>query len=290
MKRLRHLSAFAVCGLLAAGTASAQQPGLLDNLSLFVGPDGSKQPQDLGINANMGIRLSANLGFPLLEDYGIGGQVGAACNLSDGAVHVLDQIEGSHNRQQTFVTIGAFSHSHPVTWALAYDILFERYYDNFTVSQLRGEAGYKLTSADEIGAWFTIGASGADAHMAGTPVRLDAISMVNGDWRRTWASGARTTLWAGVAGGHEELVWVIPGSTRLDHVFVYGADLQFPLNRRLDITGAANFITPTATGTVDAYLGVTFYPGRDGSASAHGRFAPPMTVANNPAFAVNLAR
>jgi hypothetical protein len=290
MKRSRKVSALVLLSLLVAGTASAQQPSLLDNLSLFVGPDGSKQPQDLGINANMGIRFSGNLGFPVVEDLGIGAQVGAACNLSDGAVHVLDQIEGTKNRQQTYVTLGAFSRTHRVTWALAYDLLFERYYDNFTVAQLRGEVGYKVTSADEVGAWFTIGTSGADAHMAGTPVRLDAISMLNGDWRRTWESGARTTLWAGVGGGHEELVWVIPGSTRLDHVFVYGADLQFPLNRRLDITGAANFVTPTATGTVDAFLGVTFYPGHDGSASAHGRFAPPMMVANNPTFAVNLKR
>jgi hypothetical protein len=38
----------------------APQPSIFENLSLFAGLDGSKQPQDLGINANMGLRLAAN--------------------------------------------------------------------------------------------------------------------------------------------------------------------------------------------------------------------------------------
>jgi hypothetical protein len=72
-------------------------------------------------------------------------------------------------------------------------------------------------------------------------------------------------------------------------VFVYGSELALPLSPRLEITGAANFITPTATGTVDAFLGVTFYPGKGGTA-ARGSFAPLLGVANNPHFAVNLQR
>src|SRR5688572_15748251 len=102
------VAAFAIV-LGAAWSAAAQSaPGMFENLSLFVGPDGSKQPQDLGINAHMGIRLGANLGFPLSEAVKLGAQIGVAENLSDSAVHVLDQVEGTSRRTQTFVTAGVF--------------------------------------------------------------------------------------------------------------------------------------------------------------------------------------
>jgi hypothetical protein len=100
---------------------------LWENVSVFAGLDGSKQPQDLGINANMGARFSANLGLPISDRLNLGAQVGAGVNLSDAAVHVLDQIEGTSNRTQTFVTIGLFQAvGRKTTWGLAYDALMQQ--------------------------------------------------------------------------------------------------------------------------------------------------------------------
>jgi hypothetical protein len=73
-------------------------------------------------------------------------------------------------------------------------------------------------------------------------------------------------------------------------VFVYGADLHMPLNDRFAVTGAANFLTPTATGTVDAYLGIVFYPGHIAMHHAAQDFSPLLMVANNPTLSVNLKR
>ena len=56
----------------------------------------------------MGARFSANLGLPISDRLNLGAQVGAGVNLSDAAVHVLDQIEGTSNRTQTFFTAGLF--------------------------------------------------------------------------------------------------------------------------------------------------------------------------------------
>ncbi len=277
----------------ANAPAAAQAPvqkarGLLDNLSLFVGPDGSKQPQDLGINANMGIRASANWAFPLLERLNIGAQVGAGVNVSDAAVHVLDQIEGTSRRTQTFATFGVFQKDlAKLNWGLAYDAQIQQYYDDFQLGQLRGQAGYALASQDEVGVWFTKGLKGDNGHMAGAQVRVDPIGQVNVYTRHTWSSGAQTTVWVGVANGHSNVVWVLPDEQRNNRVLVYGSELNLPLDERFSITGAANFITPTATGTVDAFLGLTFYPRRGG---ARASFAPLTTVANNPSFAVNLQR
>jgi hypothetical protein len=273
-----------------------QTPGVdqrgrwFDNLSLFVGPDGSKQPQDLGINANMGIRFAGNLGLPIHGRAGLGVQLGAALNLSDAAVHVLDQVEGTSRRTQTYLTMGVFQRSGDWNWGVAYDVLFQKYYDDFTLAQWRGQMGYALNARNEVGAWFAKSASGDDGEMAGTPVRLDPISQVNGYTRITWTNLAQTAVWAGVASHHHNVVWVFPDNSKDDYVFVYGADLFVPLSERFGLLGAANFLTPTATGTVDAYLGVVFYPGRGAFRAVRNSFAPLQTVANNTSFPVNLRR
>ncbi len=261
-----------------------------DYLEIFGGLDGSKQPQDLGINANMGIRLSVNAGIPLLKRTGLGAQVGAAINLSDAAVHVLDQIDGTSRRTQTYLTLGLFQRvASRLSWAAGYDLLHQQYYDTFNLGQLRGQVGYEITRTEEIGARITAPLKGDRGVVAETAVNLRPIAQVNGYYRRIWPSAARTTLWAGVAGEHHNVVLVFPDNSKHEKVFMYGAQLEMPLSDRLSVTGSGNFVTPTATGTVDAYLGVTFYPGRK-SASARRQFAPAMFVSNNPEFPVDLNR
>jgi hypothetical protein len=274
----------------AQSVAPASKPGIFENLSLFVGPDGSKQPQDLGINAEMGVRFAANWGFPISERFKLGAQVGAASNISDGAVHVLDQIGGPGHRTQTFVTMGVFQRPSRFNWGLVYDLSLERYYDDFRFSQWRGQAGYSVTDSDEVGTWFTKSAHGQDGHLGLTAVRLDPISQVNAYTRHTWANHAQTTVWVGVANAHSNIVWVLPDNSTSGHMLVYGSALDIPLSERFGVTGAANFITPSGTGTVDAFLGLTFYPGRGGFRAARNTFAPLTTVANNPTMAIDLRR
>jgi hypothetical protein len=274
-----------------AAASSNQKTGVFDNLSLFVGPDGSKQPQDLGINANMGIRFSANVGFALSEALKLGAQVGVGSNISDNAVHVLDQIQGTTRRTQTFFTAGVFERpNEKVNWGLVYDTVFEHYYDTFHLSQLRGQAGYNVTSDNEIGASFTKQLRGASGVMGTTPVRLDPIDQIKGYTRHTWATRAQTSVWIGMANGHHDVVWVFPDNSRDTHVLLYGAELYIPLSEKFAVSGAANLLTPASTGTVDAYLGVSFFPGRGAFRATGNRFAPLQSVANNPEMAINLHR
>jgi hypothetical protein len=273
----------------AAATSAVTAHPFFENLELFAGLDGSKQPQDLGINANMGVRLAANVGVPILERAHLGAQFGAAVNFSDAAVHVLDQIEGTSRRTQTFVTFAVFERpTDRLSWALGYDYLHEHYYDTFNLGQVRAQAGYQITPTNEVGSWFTKAIHGQDGVMGTTAVRLDAISQANGYIRHTWPTSARTMVWAGVASHHSDVVWVLPDNSRDKNVVVYGAQLELPLSDRLSVTGSGNFLTPAATGTVDAYLGVTYFTGR--SSTKRGPFAPPMMLGNNPEFPVDLRR
>jgi hypothetical protein len=275
----------------AASAAPAPVIGRFENFSLFAGLDGSKQPQDLGINAHMGVRTAVNSGLKLAEKWGLGAQVGGALNFSDAAVHVLDQIGGPSRRTQAYLTLGVFQRtSKKFNWALAYDMLHEDYYDNFHLAQFRTDLSYNINAQNSFGASIAKAVRGDDGVMGETPVRLDPISQVHGYFRQVWPTGAMTRLWAGVAGGHNNVVWVFPDNSRKDHVWVYGADLHMPLSDHFAVAGQGNFVTPTATGTVDAYLGVVFYPGRSALRQSQSRFAPVMPVANNPTFSVNLKR
>lgn len=291
------IAAVLAVGLGGASTASAQSAsqtgptGPFENLSLFVGPDGSKQPQDLGINANMGIRFGANLGLPLVKAANLGMQIGVAQNLSDAAVHVLDQVEGTSRRSQTFATVGVFQRPNEQwNWGLAYDLSMSNYYDNFTMGQLRGQVGFGMRESDEVGVRFSKSTQGDTGSMGGTPVHLDPMTQIAGYHRHTWASAAQTSVWAGIARSHHNIVWVFPDNSRDENVLVYGAELSVPLSDRFALSGAANLVTPTATGTVDAYLGVTFYPGRSAIRAARNTYAPIVPVANNPEMPIDLRR
>jgi len=265
--------------------------GLFDNVSLFLGLDGSKQPQDLGINANFGGRTSVNWGFPLVRAMGIGGQIGTSLNYSDSAVKVIEEIDGHKDRFQNFTTVGVFQRTCcGLSWAVVYDFLSEEYFESFSFGQWRGQIGYEVSQSDEIGIWAALGDRGDAGSFLGTPIRLSPITQGNLFWRHTWPNLARTTLWAGIAEGHGGVVFVFPNDLPSHERLVFGSNMHVPLNEWLALFGEANFISPSDTGTVDAYLGFALYPGGGARKVGKRRFAPLLPVANNPTFAIDLVR
>lgn len=272
----------------AQGSAqNAPSTSVFDRVAFFAGLDGSKQPQDLGINAVMGLRLSVNAGVPVAPSKGLGVQIGAAVNLSDAAVHVLDQIEGTSRRSQAFVTAGVFQRLSRASWGLAYDIQRDMYYDTFNLGQVRGEAAARLTSTDELGVAFNVGTGTQTGAVGDTVVELTPIAQALGFLRRDWSRGGRTTTWVGVASQHHNQVLVIPDASVDRHVLVYGARLDLPLNDRISISGSANLVTPAATGTVDAFLGITIRASR-ANERERALSLPLMPVVNNPEMPVDL--
>ena len=271
--------------------SESTQGSLLDNLSFFAGLDGSKQPQDYGVNAQMGGRISLNLGIPIQEEWGLGVQAGTAYNFSSAAMQVLPRLAGENERNQYYTTLGLFQRSPwGLNWSIAYDFLWEDYYDHFQFGQWRGRVGYQLTECNEIGVWFAKHDRGDAGTLLGIPTYLQPISQINAFWRHTWFGSAWTTLWVGAAQQHGRVVLGLPDAAPITHPFVYGADLNIPLNDWLSIWGEANFITPASSGTVDAYLGFAIYPGGGAKRSLQNKFQPLLPVANNNSFAIDLAR
>lgn len=277
-------------GGCAEGFRSECCNSLLQNLSLFMGLEGSKQPQDFGVNANFGGRFHANLGLPLLPDQGIGVQIGTALNYTDNAVQVFERIEGNSERFQSYTTIGMFQRAEcGWAWAVGYDFLYQDSYDNFKLGQLRGDLGFQYDACNEFGSWFACSLEKDRGHFGAIPLVLDPITQGSVYWRRTWENDTQTTFWLGIAEGHGEVNVALGDLPPVDERLVFGSDVFVPLSPALALFGQANFLTPADTGTVDAFLGIAFFPG--GSHGARNRkFAPRLAVANNTTFASDLFR
>lgn len=261
------------------------------NLSVFLGLDGSKQPQDLGVNAHMGGRFAINYGMPLWEEYNLGVQIGSAVSYTAHAVQVVEALDGTSERFQSFTTLALFQRTDAGwKWAIGYDYQAQNYYQNFDYGQWRGLLGYDCGPRNELGVWYALRDNGDTGSFMNTPVTLRPINQANFYWRHTWENFAETTCWAGVAEGHGTEVFVFPVSPALDTCFTYGARLQVPLGDRVALFGEANFITPADSGTVDAYLGFAFYPYGGAHGALQRRYSPLLPVASNPTMAIDLRR
>lgn len=276
------------CGLPHCNSCGSAS--LCENLSLFLGLEGSKQPQDFGVNAHFGGRFHANWGFPISVSNGLGLQIGAAINETRNAVQVVERVEGSKSRTQLFTTIGLFQRCPSGwNWALTYDHLNQDYFDDFSLGQWRGHLGYWLDGCTEIGVRVARSDGGDDGFFTTIPVSMEAITQGSLYGRKVWPTAAVTGFWVGIAEGHGETNVALGDLPPVNQRFTFGSDIFCPLTNRLAIFGEANFISPADTGTVDAYLGLVYHFGGNHRVFTR-RFAPVLPVANNTSMSVDLTR
>ena len=272
----------------------------LENLMLFLGLEGSKQPQEFGANAHFGGRFSANIGLPLSEELGLGVQVGTAINYTDNAVEVFERVNEVRGRTQSYTTIGLFQrHESGVVWALAWDHLYQTYFDKTHLNQIRGRIGFQITEKDQIG---LRGSASHDSDRAvfnvfgavPFPVVFEPLSQGSVYWQHRWESEVETMFWVGVAESHGqrnvafEAAFGLPPQEPSGRDLLCGAQIHVPLNDHWALFGQGNFVTPAYTGTVDSYLGFAFYPGGGARRATQKRFAPVMPVANSTNFTTDL--
>jgi hypothetical protein len=274
---------------VAYGIEGARNWSPLDSLELFGGLEGSKQPQDFGVNAHFGVRFHANWGVPISRDLGLGLQVGTSVNLTDHAVRVTEAIDGASSRDQNFTTVGVFQRSAGGwVWGLVHDFLYESDYDRVFLTQWRARAGYQISQTDELGVFGMAPQKKDTAAWGPTNVRLRPLTQGSVYWRHTWEYGSQVGCWLGVAESHGQANVALGNEHPSGPRLVFGSDLHLPLNDYLAIYGEANFVTPAATGTVDAYLGFAYYPGGNARLWRRRAFSPVLPVANNTSFTTDL--
>ncbi len=266
--------------------------GPFDELYVRMAIDGSKQPQDFGVNAQLGGQAAINAGFPILADLYLGMQVGSSVTATSNAVRVYELLGESTGRTQNFTTLGLFQRTDSgFAWGFVHDFLYENHYDDFKLGQWRIRTSYDLSETTQIGCTAMLQSYG-DAGIFGTStnVRLQPIDQFHLYLRHFWKTGAQTTLWAGVAEGHGEDNAVTGFSPPKDESFLFGADVLMPLTATLAIYGETNMIMPSDTGTVDAFLGVQWYPGGNTRSARRRKFSPMLELASPVSFAADLAR
>ncbi len=266
--------------------------GVFREFTALMAIDGSKQPQDFGVNANLGVQSSFNWGLALLPSYGLGLQVGSGITATSNAVRVYELLGETSGRTQSFTTLGLFQRSESGwAWGVVHDFLYEKSFDDFQLGQWRARLSYDLTEDDTLG-MTTMLRSYDDSGVFGTStaVTLKPIDQANLFWRHFWNTGAQTTLWTGIAQGHGEDNIVTGPSASKDEQFLLGADVLMPLTARLAIYGETNLMMPADTGTVDAFLGVQWYPSGNVKNARRGRYSPMMSLASPTTFSVDLSR
>ncbi|NQU23896.1 MAG: DUF4148 domain-containing protein [Candidatus Nealsonbacteria bacterium] len=268
-------------GQQAFGNLRAAYDHGLQDFTLSSSVDAFKGPLDLdNQNGNFGFQFGVNGAIPLSEPLGIGVQAGTSAILSD--LHGT-QFTGSRIRTQNFTTIGLFQRNScrapKLSWGFAYDWLHDEYYSSMVFSQWRVKLGYQLTPQSELGIWACIPDQG-DTAVVGSPQigftteRFRPISQGNLYYSRCWESGARTTMWIGIA---DE-----PGE------FIFGADARVPLSPRTSLVGNFNYVLPSSGGITgqdeemwNVSVGLELTLGPCHNHCAINRFAPFFPLANN---------
>ncbi len=278
----------------ARKSSQRNQPvnSLLDEFTALLAMDGSKQPQDFGVNANAGLQASMNMGIPLLREYGIGAQIGTNYTATDNAVRVYELLNETTKRNQSFTTVGFFQRTDGgFSWGGVHDFLYEDSYDHFSLGQWRVRGSYLLNSHNEVGITGHLrGQDSKGVWGTSTPVTLRAINQGNLYWRKFWRTGAQTTGWIGMADRHSQDNIVTGPAPAKKDCFLFGADILMPLSSCLAIYGETNMITPFDTGTVDAFLGIQWYPRGKTFRARRGQFSPLFSTASPVSFSTDLVQ
>ncbi len=277
-------------GSLSDNSSKPGLRGIFDRSSWFAGLEGSKQPQDFGVNANLGSRYAASFGGPLLEDRNLGWQLGTAIQFTDNAVRVNELLGAPNDRFQSYTTAGLFRNGDS-GWSCGavYDFLYQDSFDQITAGQVRTTLSKQIFETQTIGLRASIPTHGDGAHFLQTPVRLRPISQGSLFWRQYWPTTAQTTFVLGVSDSHSESNAVTGPSPRVHGCYVLGADVFMPLTHRIAIYGETNLTSPFDTGTVDAFLGVQWFPGGNACAFRRGTFAPLHGVAGSTSMPLDLS-
>ncbi|MEQ1903294.1 MAG: DUF6666 family protein [Pirellulaceae bacterium] len=259
--------------------------------TFFMGLDGSKQPQDFGANAHLGMQTHFAWSGPLIPELGIGYQVGGGITAAANAVQVFELLGENSGRFQAFSTAGLFRRfDNGFAIGAVWDYQYQESFANFSLNQFRIGASQFLGDRDQIGLTAILPSSDATAVFNATTVNLDPIAQGRLFWRRFWDTGTQTTIWGGLAEGHsEENVLTGPGSPK-DEVLLFGADILAPLNNFVAVYGEANLMMPPDTGGVDAFLGLQFYRGGGVASARRRQWSPVLPVASNSSFTVDLNR
>ncbi|MCU0960496.1 MAG: hypothetical protein MUF48_10375 [Pirellulaceae bacterium] len=257
-----------------------------DNIELFAGTQSFSGPLNRGETGSFGFHYGVNWGLPVpcMPNQPFGFQIGyrgVSANYS-GASFSED------SRSQTFLTGGLFRR---VDWGLqggvVVDVLSDEwYYDDLSLTQLRGELSWVFPACHELGVLFTAGSKTSEVASSrlvnGQRVTLieeyEATDLLAGFYRRRFEAlgNGYGRAFAGFTGNSGGLV---------------GADFSLPLTENWELRTGFAYLIPQDGNNRVAYreeawnvaLTMVWYPGQR-KAVGNDYFRPLFDVADNGIF------
>ena len=217
---------------------------------MFAGTQGFTGPLNRGETGSFGFHYGANWGVPIpcMMNQPIGIQIGyrgVSSNLS-GAAFTED------SRHQSFITAGLFRR---VDWGLqggvVVDILSDKwYYDDLSLTQLRGELSWLFPQCHELGVFFTASSKTNDVastiwvnNQQRTVIEeYEATDLIAFFYRRRFEAvgGGYGRLFAGATGNSGGLV---------------GGDFDLPMTENWALKTGFTYLIPQDGNNRVAYLG-----------------------------------
>lgn len=293
------------CGIDSCGGRSGRHPWI----DFRVGLDTFRGIADQG-TSNLGLLHSVNVGIPILDEFGLGFQVGGSYGVYDWSGRPTPAgpgpgtgVNNSQSQQQGFMTLGFYRQGtadRPLTFGLVYDFMFNSNFGAFAdeprLGQWRALAAYAFSDSDEVGVW---GAwSERRAQQGGIPPnQYRIVSQVNLFWHHKFAQ-SQSDSWIYIG---------VPERTRLDGTqngslgeFVAGGSLLVPMSDRTSVYIDTTYMKASADAGVPGFQEDSYHLGAGlvftwgGQNRGYGftdqRWRPVMPIANNGSMLVDFAR
>ena len=253
--------------------------------------DGSWQNNGIASGLNFGTRLGR------FSDWtGIGFQIGGSAAAYDWAGTDYRTRNQDQAQPQGFITYGFFRKANDerrISAAIVQDWMinsnFGEFAQNPTLGQWRGQVGYMLSPANEVGIWGTWRLHSDSRIVGGVNTIWRPVNQLNFYSHHKWSAGGPDTwIWVGVP-EHDRLA----GGGSLGDYLV-GLLGNFPLSDAASVYSLVTYMHQSGAGgavaaSEDAWnfsIGLALYPGRNARSTmvAGQCWLPQLPVANNGYF------
>jgi hypothetical protein len=268
---------------------------------------------------NTGVVTGFNLGGALLEDRGIGWQLGGSYGLYNFEGRTSPGSQIGSDTHQMFITAGVFRRADAdrrFSWGVVHDWMITNNFGDFgnspTLAQFRGQAAWALSAWNQVGVWSTI----EDRYVTrstgalGTPVAYQAIDQGNLFWDHQFgAYGATSRFSIGVPLNNrlQQTASGFPagGFGNTLGSFIVSTNWNAPITTRMSLYANALYMKPSAyegSTTAGAFaqaqefwnvsFGFAFSPGGNlRSKTIAGRsWMPYLPTANNSNFLIDASK
>ncbi len=256
-------------------------PGVsIDHFSIFGGVHGAKNSSNRGQDGSFGFQEGFNLGSSAKNIV-----LPSHCGLQFGMMAAQSNLGGANftvqERSQIFMTTGAFRRAdYGLQGGLVFDYLWDDWYYDLAVGQIRGEISMALSEMNSYGFWFTTSVDDetAESRIFGNDVTetWETMDIYSIFYRTSLIAGGtgEAKIFAGMTGGSDGIVGA---QSRLPLMNGFALETEFTYL----IPDEANGFGANEVESWNVGINLAWYPGSLACGNCFRQHRPMFDVANN---------